>query len=429
MRIRNESGQALPIGVGIVLVALLAMATVDLARQYVEERTAYNAAQAGALAADGVVLNGGSWSQAQAVADRIIGQNGIATQDASVQQVGLAVKVRIGMDMDTSFLALAGIHTLAVTAVAKAQGGYISPDPYSLLTLANSQGSIFVLGSNTLDVSGNLFSDGGISIANLGGGIRTTGTLGMAGTAIAPLGGLSAGQGGVQQNQPPVADPLAPYLQNAQPQPPILPPGPSGGNCPSGGLLSILPCDSQSATTVTFPTGSYPAGILISGSSDQVTLDPGNYSGGITVLGSNDTITLEPGLYYFGNGTFAVDGVGDSLAGSGVMLFGTSGFSLNGIGLKVQLSAPSTPVYPNAPEGIVLWDAGSSVLQWGGDSIQLQGSVYAPQSQMVMLGTISSGVVSGQVIVYDLAVTLISNMDIGNTPTAKVVAPKLVTPS
>lgn len=428
-RLGGDSGQALILGVFVIVLVLMMLGVVDLAGALAEYQNANAAAQTGALAGENTLMQGGSWDQAQTAAYTAVSKNGFPESDATIQQQGSGFEVKVSANYLTRFLPLIGIRSLPVQAVAESAGRYSSPNDYALLTLGG--GGVFNNNSGALQVDGNAFSDAGIM--NNGGTINVTGTLGMSG-ALSNNGGAVSGSGGVQQNQPPVPDPLAPYLQSPPPVP-VLPPGPANGNCAGGG--GWFGCTGQDNTAITFPSGTYANPVSIWSNGDQVTLSPGYYQGGITVNGTGDAITFQPGLYYIGGEGIMVQGTGDSLTGNGVMLYVASGgeATLNGTSMTVQLSAPTgqdAPVYSNAPAGILVWQSGSSGITINGDTgVQYRGTIYAPQSQLVINGGSESRILHGQVIVSSLNINGSNSITIGNQTgqwTAQVAAARLITP-
>ena len=115
--------------------------------------------------------------------------------------------------------------------------------------------------------------------------------------------------------------------------------------------------------------------------------------------------TLNPGVYYLNGGGFSMSG-NANLTAIGVMLYnaGPSGnISITGNG-SVTMSPPTSGTY----QGISVFQnrtVNSQVAITGNGSLNLTGSIYAPDANLTVTGNGSNNVMGSQFISYDLTVT------------------------
>ncbi len=155
-------------------------------------------------------------------------------------------------------------------------------------------------------------------------------------------------------------------------------------------------------------------------------LNPGCYAGTITVIGS---VTLNPGIYQFQGANLILLG-GSILQGDGVMIYLDSASRFTMIGLaSINLTAPPSGVY----QGIVVFysrSAANSTLNLiGSSSISLNGTIYAPSTNLTLtgLGAIQSNY--GYLIVNRLIATGLGVMKFNAFPSNPRRPPGLVSRS
>ncbi len=382
----KESGQILPLTAALaVAFVLLLLGGVAVGEAFAAKNQAQAAANAGALAGDTVLLQTQDWNQAQPAAYAAAEKNGYSASDISASEVQTrsgSNAVQVKVQGSVSF-----VLTMPVSSTSEGTGLYRQIDPYSLLTLGRNSCSTTSNGSGDLTVNGGMFSDGGIN--KNGPGPITAGSIG-----VAPNGnGCNEDTDPEPQSGSLQSDPLSTWV--------VAPTQP------------VLGTETTSRSTDTYYPGFYPNGISENGS---------------------NTVVFEPGLYYVGGTGVSFNG-SLTVSGSGLMFYfpptGGGGLTVNG-NVNVSLSAPTSPLYPGAPNGVVLWDAGSAYDTInGGNDVQLNGTFYAPKANLVVNGTSTANMLDGQVLTNSVTFNGHNDLTIGSSTStwqATVSVPRLVTP-
>lgn len=145
------------------------------------------------------------------------------------------------------------------------------------------------------------------------------------------------------------------------------------------------------------------------------TIGPGVFNGGLT-LGGGSTITMNPGVYYMKGGSFTVAN-GVRLTGSGVMIYmapGTGGISFQG-GTTINLTAPTSGTY----KGIAYYQDRSNTSSLNsianGATVNMTGSIYAPNAPLAIAGGAQGNQYGSQLIVKSLSLSNGMSITI-NTP-------------
>lgn len=142
--------------------------------------------------------------------------------------------------------------------------------------------------------------------------------------------------------------------------------------------------DPLSGLTAPSKPGTKGTGTLLNGNNLTATLQPGYYASGYTINGTGNTVTLSPGVYYMG-ADFIVNG-GNTLTGTGVTLYFTSGTLLENGSSDVELSAPDTSTNGDNA-GMLIWQAkgdSTSFVINGTSNSFYQGAIYLPNSNAGM---------------------------------------------
>jgi Flp pilus assembly protein TadG len=338
--------------VGLVLDSGLLMAT---------QRTAQNAADAGATAAAMEMFRGSSSTASSTATTFVQTYNGLSNATVTVNippasgaYSGVAnyVEVIVSVPFVTSFIQVGGVNPNQ-TVTARAVAGFepISAGEGAIVLNPNGSG-ITLNGNNT-----RLIVNGGITDNSLGGGVDqygnpVTSSLGgyafrtqtstqnpapVVATAISVAGGIDnidnfrtydASQSPNYYNPSNTDRPVFANLQTAAPDPLASLPTPTTSN----GVVQTYP---QYLGNGQWGTASSPQSVSIN-SSDTVTFSPGIYQS-ISITGTNANVTFNPGIYVLGpglgngNGQSTLKITGGTVTGSGVMFYNTgSDYQSNG---------------------------------------------------------------------------------------------------
>ncbi len=388
-----EAGQIVPLAATLAFAfVILLFGGVAVGETVAAKSQAQAAANAGALAGDTVLLQGGAWNQAQQAAYAAAEKNGYlqnAITASEVQTQGGASAVQVTVSGSVSF-----VLTMPVSATAEAAGRSTQPDPYALLTLGQSSCSALSNGTGDLTVNGGMFSDGGITM-NGPGAIKAD-SIGIAGQS--------------QQDN-------ACTYNGPEPEP-----------SPTTGLPTQPDPLAAWATAPSQPAAGHETTVR-----GTDTYYPGYYPNGIRENGSNKVV-FEPGLYYLDGWGLTLNG-SMKVSGSGVMFYlppnGIGSLTVNG-DVYANFSAPTTPLYTGAPAGVVVWNAGSSYdIINGGNAVQFNGTYYAPNVNLTANGSSIAKTLHGQVLVQSFLTNGNNDLTIGSSDSAwqaTVSVPRLVTP-
>jgi Flp pilus assembly protein TadG len=264
------------------------------------------------------------------------------------------VEAVVGEQVNTIFGSVLGQDSFNVEARSEAGGGTPQYCDYVLNPTATN--ALLLNGSDKLIASCGIMVDSSASQAVLENGSGNT----ITSTQFSVVGNyLQNGTGNTISPNPQtgaasVSDPLASLAT------------PTVGSCGSG-----------SGSTW---NGSASTAVIMS----NATLNQGVYCGGIIINGSNFTVTLNPGTYIV-EGNITINGSSDSVVGSGVTFYMTTGsLTLNGVE-HVALSAPTSGTY----EGILYFQSrtDSSQVTLNGDSTSSwQGVIYAKDANLTING-------------------------------------------
>ncbi len=386
---RDESGQSL-IMFALALVILLGMAamTIDVGLAYVARRDMQNAADAAALAAADVILEGQSSVLAANAARDIALQNGYDNAAADVTvTINIPpdsgphsgdsdfVEVIIAQPIDT-VLARAVSNTTSFDISARAVAGIDrTPKPYTIITLNETacqsmqfNGQVTLTITNAGTVTNSECSVDAFS---------TNGTINVATIANDVVGGWNmTGQSGDVS--------LPPSRAGHFDDPLIEVPVPT----PTSGPVRTCPTFHGQPGTVTLQPGVYNCTIDPPGQWG-LEFDPGDYfiTGGIVINGGGD-VTFGAGLYFLQGAGLIITGNG-VVTGDGVTFYIDEGqVTLTGNG-DTQLTAPTSGTY----EGIVIFQNRTltTTVNMSGDAIaDGWGAVYAAGAEIHLVGNAGS---------------------------------------
>lgn len=367
---KNERGQAL-ILVVLAIVGMMALtaAAVDGGMAYSERRQAQNAADSAALGAALSKIRGGSWQAdgfARATSNGF--DNNGTTNTVEVNNPPAAgcngqagpyagnaeyVQVVIRASTQTYFGPVIGITEVnnCVEAIARAKPATVQPMAYG--------NAIVALKPNGTSTH---WMHGGPSVTTIGGGIFVN---------------SSSNCGFTSNGTPDLTTPNI-TIVGSQSCPPLAGPGVS-----------------YNAPQIVYPPNNLPNPVC-SGSAVKTgnALSPGTWNGSFPPSGVTH---LNPGMYCV-NGNFRLNG-NDTLTGSEVIIVMQSGdVRWNGNG-NLHLSAPTSGPF----KGLLLYfpmSNNSEVLINGTNDQLLTGTILAPASPIVMLGTAGTDAYHSQIIGY-----------------------------
>lgn len=377
----------------MMLSALIGIVALSIDGGFVlaERRQAQSAADAGALAAAKSILDRQSTSAITAAgtsygsrnADVPAGNVAVHHPPTSGEHAGDMNYVEVDIVKDVRKFFVGAVYGGPWQVSARAVAGIepITDKAYALMAL-NPPG-IYLNGSTGVYINGgsaisndDISSSGGSNTFKAGGSIDAVGT-------IEGNPGWDASDG-MNPGTSAVADPLA-----GTPAPPKGPSAPAFPDC-----------------------------------SNTCTLEPGYYKnrGTLTIAG---TATLQRGVYYFdGNTRLNLQNTASTIRGDGVLLYFTGNSSFTPGNGNIILKTPTTPLYPNAVNGLVLWIANCSTFDSAGNGLfDVEGVIYAPCSHVELHGTPQS--VGIQVIVGDLVIKGTSDFTINYREYIKVQRPRV----
>lgn len=179
-------------------------------------------------------------------------------------------------------------------------------------------------------------------------------------------------------------------------------------------------CPSVADPLASLPEPTAPAWCVKNPVVNNGTLKAGCYSGVITL---SNNVTLEPGLFYLKGAIFAIAG-NTNITGNGVTLYLDQNSTFDAVGnSNIRISAPTSGDY----KGVVFFGARSGLLPttmtWTGNSnMVVNGTIYLPNTLLVLTGNTNMGSNLEMLIVRNLTVTGNSNIntklsDPDHTPT------------
>ncbi len=388
VRHRGESGQTLIMfALGLAVLLGMAALTIDVGLAYVARRDMQNAADAAALAAADVLLEGQSSVLAANAARDLALQNGYANNAADVT-VTISIPPTSGPHSgDSDFVEVLIEHPIdAVMARAVGKTSFdISaravagidrvPKPYSIITLSetacqamqfNGQVNLTIADAGTLtnsECTVNAFS--------------TDGTVNVATSANDVVGGwnMTGNSGDVD---------LPPSRAGHYDDPLIGVPVPT----PTSEPVQTCPTYGGSPGTVILQPGVYDCTIDPPGQWG-LQFEPGDYyiTGGIVLNGGGDA-TFGPGLYFLQGQGLIITGNG-VVTGDEVTFYIDEGqVTLTGNG-DTQLTAPTSGTY----EGIVIFQNRTltTTVNMSGNALSDGwGAVYAAGAQIHLAGNTGS---------------------------------------
>jgi Tfp pilus assembly protein PilX len=371
---KTEKGQALILIVlAIVGMIGLTAAAVDGGMAYSERRQAQNTADASALDAALAKIRGGDWhaegivraasngfdnngstNTVQVNNPPVAGCDGINSTYAGNSQY---VQVIIHNSTQTYFGPVIGINEVnnCVEAIARAKPATTQP-----MVFGNAIVALKPNGTKTFWMHGNP------SMTTIGGGVFVN----------------SSTDCGFTSNG--VPDLVTPNITMV-----------AGSSCPTMAGVGIT----YNAPQITYPPNNLPNPVC-SGNAVKTgnTLSPGTVNGSFPPGG---VTVLNPGVYCV-NGSFTMNG-NDTLTGSEVVIVMNSGnIRWNGNG-SLNLSAPTSGPF----KGLLIYFpmSNSSEIRINGTSDQSwTGTILAPASPIVMLGTADSDAYHSQIIGYTVEI-------------------------
>ncbi len=358
-----------------VLLAFVGLA-VDVGVLVGQHQQSQNAADAAALAAAGILLNGGSTIDAQNAGIAYGAKNGYLSSEISVQippntgpHVGDATYVAVVIQHTQPTVFMRVFQIGSVTIGARAVAGFKPvPQNYALVVLDRTQCSAYSQSSgSTLTVNG-----GGVMVNS---SCQPSGSLGGGSTLNASLiNYYSAGSWSLSNNATTSVPPASTGLRMSDPLASLAAPTPGAASPNSGG------------------TAANPSTALIN-SNTPVTLYPGTYYGGLKITGSGN-VTFAPGTYIFAGGGFDYSG-SSTISGSGVTFYNTydpqqpngagacGNLSIQGSGV-LTLTAPTSGAYAN----MLFWQdrACTQPMKYAGSSYTTSGVIYLPAAPLNVSG-------------------------------------------
>jgi len=364
----NEKGQAL-IVVAIAAVALFGFTAlaIDGSRAFSEKRQAQNAADSAVLASALAKTRGNTWKPEAFTSALKNGFNNDTTTNevfvescADVACPGLPagainseyVYVKIIIHIPTTFTRVVGLNQIdqAVDAVARSVPGYIDEAAYGNAVVA----------LNKTDCK-SFWGHGNADFETIGGGVFVNSTANCGFTL----------NGGPNLNTPSITiagSTSSPVVAGANYNAPQLPP-------------------------MTMPNPSCGSAIA---SQNGDALSPGTWNGAFPPSGVKH---LQGGVYCV-NGNFSMNG-NDTLTGSDVVIRMDSGdIKWNGNG-SIKLSAPTEGPF----NGLLIFvppSNQSTITINGTNDQELTGTILAPTSDVVLLGTAGTNGFNSQIIGYNV---------------------------
>ncbi len=455
---RADRGQVLVIfafgSIGILAVAALVF---DVGQNLFERRKQQDAADASALAGarwmttipcragESVATCPEAYSAALALATThgyAASQITINIPPASGPFAGYPGHLQVAIDANRGsyFAGVVGISSFRVGASAVASNIKDYPLPFSFLSLnATACKAGHVSGNGTLTVEGDIMvtstctSPGSLSFDGNNAFVNVTGECGTAGEIdYGPSTTVSCGS--VQEQAPPIADPLAdlkpPTIGSSSvPRPPaamVVTGAHAGSNRPPSG------CPGSTSPA----TAANPSGCDINFNREKVVwIYPGVYYGGLKLRETSQQLTvyMAPGIYYMAGGGFEVAGAltlksveaatalvpFPTTFGGGVLIYNTdnpacAGCGASGIkaidfqnttGGEVRLTGYTGPTYTH----MLLWQDRNASLQpavaiTGNSSMTLNGTIYIPKADFKYTGNGGGEVLDAQVICDEFVV-------------------------
>lgn len=349
---------------------------VDVGFVAVQRTRAQNAADAAALAAAEVLLNGSGPSAARSAALSYAESNGYQASDITVQippqtgpHAGQTSYVAVLVHHNQSMLFMRALHIESVSVSARGVAGFKEiPQDYALVVLDKTKCSAYSQSSgSTLNVNG-----GGVMVNS---SCQPSGSLGGGSVLNASVINFNSnGSWSLSNNATTSVPPVPIGLQIDDPLASLAAPTPGAASPDSGG------------------TATNPNTALVNANS-PVTLHPGTYYGGLKIAGSG-SVTFEPGTYVFAGGGLDYSG-SSAISGSGVTFYNTGDPQhANGAGacgnLGIQgsgtltLSAPTSGAYA----GMLFWQdpACTQAMKYAGSSYTTSGVIYLPAAQLNVSG-------------------------------------------
>lgn len=386
VRRRSARGQVLPITALLLMVIMgVGALALNVGNLTVTQTSEQKAVDASALAAAFAIHKGDSMDEAQAIANMVASQNELSAnptvifnnaegQPATSASTVVSVTVKASESKSPIagyFLNTSGKSNVAVAATASVGGSGVPICGMCVLNNSSNPG-IELIGDSSITVV-----TGGIAVDSTSDQALTT-----QGAATLNANGPINIVGGVQL---------------------------SGGS-------TISPAPTTGAAALPNPLQAVPAPV-VSGSMQTV---PANFNGSINPgvyssisEGNNSVLTLNPGIYVI-EGSLSLSGTATLNASSGVMLYftcpgysttntepcnGTSSGNISiGSGTTFDLTAPSSGNY----QGIALMvdpNDPNQIDVSGNATIDLNGTIYAPDSELYVTGNGNTAQLNSVIIV------------------------------
>jgi Flp pilus assembly protein TadG len=384
---RNRGSITIMTAILMPMILGLAALSIDYGLWLYQKRQLQTIADAAAIGAT-IAIKQGKSNSALAYATTDAALNGFVvgggktlklyTPPTSGTHVGNQNAVEVVLTMPTksyfSTMILPNAPTISCTSVATAT----SSSPSCVVTLGATNGI-------TLNGNGSIYSPScGVYVnSTLNNAIQENGNASITATTISTVGGISGSNltvtNGITTGAAAAADPYASVTM------------PAAGSC----------------TVNNFSTKT------------TQTINPGTYCGGFN-LGAKANVTMNPGTYIINGGSFSMNGQA-TLSGTGVtiVLTGSSGnyasVSMNG-GATVNLSAPTS----GSLKSILFFgdkNATSVTNSFGGGaSMNLNGVIYTPSSDVTIAGNSSASSAScTQVVSNSLTISGASGFGTGSS--------------
>jgi putative Flp pilus-assembly TadE/G-like protein len=349
---------------------------IDVGFVAARHRHMQNAADAAALAAAGVLLNGGSALDARAAAIDWSAKNGYSWSETTIHipptggvHVGNSNYVEVIVDHSQSLLFMSALNIPSISETSRAVAGFTTQSRnYALVVLDPTKCSSYNQSSgNTLTIVG-----GGAMIDS---NCHPAGALGGGSSLNADFISYYASGSWSLSNNATTSVPPRPYgVRIADPLSGLAPPAAGTTSVDSGG------------------TAAAPKTALVN-SNTPVTLHPGTYYGGLKITGSG-AITFSPGTYIFAGGGFDYS-ASSTIMGTDVTLYNTldpthssgqgacGAFAIQGSG-SLNFAAPTTGTYAN----MLFWQdpACTNAMKYAGSSYTTTGVIYLPTGELQVSG-------------------------------------------
>lgn len=181
---------------------------------------------------------------------------------------------------------------------------------------------------------------------------------------------------------------------------------------PKQAVAAVDPCMTISGCaylTSTAPTSGTCASQTTYNVNGAIPLSPGKYCSQVLTEGSGCTVTFAPGTYVFEDGF--TNNSCTAMSGTGVTIYNQGGSFIDDTG-TINIAAPTTGNYA----GVVFYQPSSNTSQFtingGSSSAGFQGMIYAPTSDIIVDGALSTWVL---VVCDDITLNSSSSVNVSSS--------------